>query len=148
MPLLFCWCRKPEFNLAVIDYVKSDIESVCHNRILHIAQVKEQKTTDKTNSSQQITGRAKPQIKTDKNFSVHQHEIPLAKQISQMKTVKNILSQQPRYHWQLQATSGDHQHSYFWITQDTLHTTVQSVFITSYTIRLQQGRQQQTYLIK
>jgi hypothetical protein len=65
-----------------------------------------------------------------------------------MKTVKNILSQQPRYHWQLQATSGDRQHSYFWITQDTLHTTVQSVFITSYTIRLQQGRQQQTYLIK
>jgi hypothetical protein len=65
MPLLFCWCRKPEFNLAVVDYVKSNIGSDCHN---HTAQVKTQKTTDETNSSKQLTGRAKPQIKADKNI--------------------------------------------------------------------------------
>jgi hypothetical protein len=39
--------------------------SDCHN---HTAQVKTQKTTDETNSNKQLTGRAKPQIKTDKNI--------------------------------------------------------------------------------
>jgi hypothetical protein len=43
MPLLFCWCGKPEFNLAVVDYVKSDMGPDCHNHILHIAQVRRQK---------------------------------------------------------------------------------------------------------
>jgi hypothetical protein len=94
VPLLFCWCKKPEFNLAVVDYVKSDMGPDCHNRILHIgdiAQVRRQKTTaDETNSSQKLTGRAKPHLKRDKKISSQQHRIPLAKQKTQMRTDKNI----------------------------------------------------------
>jgi hypothetical protein len=39
----------------------------------YTAQVKTQKTTDETNSSQKLTGRAKPQIKGDKNISNQHH---------------------------------------------------------------------------
>jgi hypothetical protein len=49
---------------------------------------KNAKDTDETNSSKQLTGRGKPQIKTDENILSQQHGIPLAKQKPQMKTVK------------------------------------------------------------
>jgi hypothetical protein len=53
VPLLFCWCRKPVFNLAVVDLVKPVIGQVASIVYCTCAQVKTPKTTDETISKHQ-----------------------------------------------------------------------------------------------
>jgi hypothetical protein len=97
-----------EFNLAIVDRVKLVIGQLTSIVYYTCAQVKTPIMTDETISKQlheksMVETKKHAQMRTDGQIKRLQHRIPLAEQKTQMRTVENP-SQQPGYHWQLQAS--------------------------------------------